>query len=49
MANRNWRVVREFVASWFGISLSRSSSLHRLRFAFERPKKRLLKADEAKR
>ena len=52
MANWNWRVVREFVALWFGISLSRSSSLnylHRLGFAFKRPKKRLLKADEAKR
>ena len=46
------RVVREFVASWFGISLSRSSCLNylqRLGFAFKRPKKRLLKADEAKR
>ena len=52
MANWNWRVVREFVALWFGIGLSRSSSLnylHRLGFAFKRPKKRLLKADEAKR
>ena len=52
MANRNWRVVREFVTLWFGISLSRSSCLnylHRLGFAFKRPKKRLLKADEAKR
>ena len=52
MANWNWRVVREFVALWFGISLSRSSCLnwlHRLGFAFKRPKKRLLKADEAKR
>ena len=38
MANWNWRVVREFVALWFGISLSRSSSLnylHRLGFAFK--------------
>ena len=45
-------MVREFVALWFGISLSRSSCLnylHRLGFAFKRPKKRLLKADEAKR
>ena len=36
----------------FGIGLSRSSCLnwlHRLGFAFKRPKKRLLKADEAKR
>ena len=38
MANWNWRVVREFVALWFGISLSRSSCLnylHRLEFAFK--------------
>ena len=40
--------------SWsvFGIRLSRSSCLnwlHRLGFAFKRPKKRLLKADEEKR
>ena len=36
----------------FGVSLSRSSCLnwlHRLGFAFKRPKKRLLKADEGKR
>ena len=36
----------------FGIELSRSSCLnwlHRLGFAFKRPKKRLLKADDAKR
>ena len=40
------------VADWYGTSLSRSSCLnylHRLGFAFKRPKKRLVKADEAKR
>ena len=52
MANWNWRVVNRFVWEQGGISLSRSSCLnwlHRLGFAFKRPKKRLLKADEAKR
>ena len=52
MANWYWRVVRQFVSARFGISLSRSSCLnwlHRLGFAFKRPKKRLLKADESKR
>ena len=52
MANWYWKVVRQFVSERFGISLSRSSCLnwlHRLGFAFKRPKKRLLKADEAKR
>ena len=52
LANWNWKVVREFVFERVGIELSRSSCLnwlHRLGFAFKRPKKRLLKADEAKR
>ena len=52
LANWYWKVVRQFVAERFGIELSRSSCLnylHRLGFAFKRPKKRLLKADEAKR
>ena len=52
LANWYWRVVRQFVSERFGIELSRSSCLnylHRLGFAFKRPKKRLLKADEAKR
>ena len=52
MANWYWRVVRRFVSERFGVSLSRSSCLnylHRLGFAFKRPKKRLLKADETKR
>ena len=52
MANWNWRVVHRFVSERFGIRLSRSSCLnwlHRLGFAFKRPKKRLLKANEGKR
>ena len=52
MANWYWREVRRFALDRFGIGLSRSSCvnwLHRLGFAFKRPKKRLLKADEAKR
>ena len=51
-ANWNWKVVCQYISEHFGISLSRSSCLnwlHRLGFAFKRPKKRLLKADEAKR
>ena len=52
LANWNWRVVHWFVAERFRISLSRSSCLnylHRLGFAFKRPKERLGKADAAKR
>ena len=52
LANWNWRVVHQFVLERFGIVLSRSGCLnylHRLGFAFKRPKKRLLKADGAKR
>ena len=52
LANWNWRAVRHFVLERFGIGLSRSTCLnylHRLGFALKRPKKRLLKADEAKR
>ena len=52
LANWNWKVVRQFVLESLGISLSRSSCLnylHRLGFALKRPKKRLVKADEAKR
>ena len=51
-ANWHWKVVRQFVSEQFGVGLSRSSCLnylHRLGFAFKRPKKRLLKADAAKR
>ena len=52
LANWNWKVVRQFVSERFGIGLSRSSCLnylHRLGFVLKRPKKRLVKADEAKR
>ena len=57
LANWYWKVVRRFALERFalerfGIELSRSSCLnylHRLGFAFKRPKKRLLKADAAKR
>ena len=52
LANWYWKGVRQFVWERFSTSLSRSSCLnwlHRLGFAFKRPKKRLLKADEAKR
>ena len=52
LANWYWKVVRQFVLERFGISLCRSSCLnwlHRLGFAFKGPKKRLLKADAAKR
>ena len=50
--NWNWKVVCQYVSERFGISLSRSTCLnylHRLGFALKRPKKRLVKADEAKR
>ena len=52
LANWNWKVVRQFVSERYGIGLSRSSCLnwlHRLGFVLKRPKKRLLKADAAKR
>ena len=52
LANWNWKVVRQFVSERYGITLSRSSCLnwlHRLGFVLKRPKKRLLKADAAKR
>ena len=52
LANWNWKVVRLFVQKRFGQWLSRSSCfdyLHRLGFVVKRPKKRLLKADAAKR
>ena len=52
LANWNWKVVRQFVSERFGIRLSRSSCLnylHWLGFVLKRPKKRLVKADEAKR
>ena len=52
LANWNWRSVRQFVLERFGISLSRRSCLnylHRLGFVLKQPKKRLVKADAAKR
>ena len=52
LANWYWKVVRQFVSERFGISLGRSSCLnwlHRLGFAFKRPKKRLVKGNESKR
>ena len=52
MANWHWKVVRRFLQERFGLWLSRSSCLtylRRLGFVLKRPKKRFLKADEAKR
>ena len=52
LANWNWKVVHRLVWERCGLSLCRSSwltYLRRLGFAFKRPKKRLLKADEEKR
>ncbi len=52
MANWYWKGVHRFVSERFGVSLCRSSCLnylHRLGFAFKRPKKRLVKANEFKR
>ena len=52
LANWYWKAVRQFAGDRFSIGLSRSSCvnwLHRLGFVLKRPKKRLLKADEAKR
>ena len=52
LANWNWKVVRQFIAARGGRRLSRATCLrylHRLGFVYKRPKKRLLKADEAKR
>ena len=45
-------MVCQYISGHFGISLSRSACLnclHRLGFAFKRPKKRLLKANESRR
>ena len=50
LANWNWKVVRQFIEARCGVRLCRSACtryLHRLGFAYKRPKKRLLKADEA--
>jgi transposase len=51
-AGWHWKVVRRFARERFGITLGRSSCLrylHRLGFVRKRPKKQLLKANEAKR
>jgi transposase len=51
-ANWNWKAVRGWVQQRVGRRLSRSSCLqylHRLGFVHKRPKKRLLKADAARR
>jgi transposase len=52
VANWSWKVVRQFIKERFDRVLSRSSCwnyLRRLGFVLKRPKKRLLKADAAKR
>lgn len=52
LADRNWKVVREFIRRRCGLLLSRASCrnyLHRPGFALKRPKKRLLEADAARR
>lgn len=52
LASWNWKAVRQFVEVRCGVRLCRSACtryLHRLGFVYKRPKKRLLKADEAKR
>lgn len=52
LADWNWKVVRHFVVEHVGLTLSRRSCLnylHRLGLVVKRPKKRLLKADAAKR
>lgn len=52
LANWNWKVVHAFIERRFAETLARSTCLkylHRLGFVLKRPKKRLLKADAAKR
>ena len=52
LADWNWKVVHAFVRQRFGLALCRTSCLnylHRLGFVLERPKKRFLKADAARR
>ena len=52
LANWYWKVVHRFVSERFGRSRCRSSCLnwlHRLGFAFKRPKKRLVQRNESKR
>jgi hypothetical protein len=52
LANWRWKVVRQFIQTRFGLTLGHSSCLnylHRLGFVLKRPKKRLSKANPAKR
>jgi transposase len=52
LANWNWKVVRTFIERQFQAALARSTCLtylHRLGFVLQRPTKRLLQADAAKR
>jgi len=52
LANWSWKAVRQFIEDRCGLRLCRSACtryLHRLGFAYKRPKKRLLKADEEQR
>lgn len=52
LANWNWKAVRHYLSQQCTKTLARSScfrALHRLGFVWKRPKKRLLKADAAKR
>jgi transposase len=51
-AKWTWKAVSEFIQRYWGMLLSRSTCLnylHRLGFVLKRPKKRLRKADPAKR
>ena len=51
LASWYWKGVRQFAVERFGLSLSRTSCLnylHRLGFVLKRPKRRLVKANEAK-
>ena len=52
LSNWSWKALRQFVRECFGLALSRSSCLnylHRLGFVLKRPRKRLVKADPARR
>jgi transposase len=52
VANWNWKAVRAYLRETFGVHLGKRSCLrylHRLGFVWKRPKKRLTKADAAKR
>src|SRR5437870_4250217 len=52
LANWTWKAVRVYLREQFGVRLGKSACLrylHRLGFVRKRPKKRLTKADAAKR